>query len=320
MAPSEVASCSLPYVDLMEVALKVDVDTHQGLREGVPRLAEMLAAKGISATFFVAMGPDNSGRAIWRIVRNRGFVSKMWRTKAVSMYGWRTILSGTLLPSRPIASAFPGLLRDLINAGFEVGVHGYDHVRWQDNLDHLGERGISHEIERGLEVYHTLLGVPAHSFAAPGWRTNGVALGILDSKGLAYRSDTRGRQPYRCLVDGQVMLTPEIPTTLPTLDELMGTNGLRTPRYSQILSLAFFRKLAQCPHDSRRNRGYEPVRNFPRPGRPLVGPRRSFPEARRGRKRSVPKRTARLQSRKNHRARTCRLGLGAGPLPFAGLG
>ncbi|SRR5579875_102142 len=229
MAPSEVASCSLPYVDLMEVALKVDVDTHQGLREGVPRLAEMLAAKGISATFFVAMGPDNSGRAIWRIVRNRGFVSKMWRTKAVSMYGWRTILSGTLLPSRPIASAFPGLLRDLINAGFEVGVHGYDHVRWQDNLDHLGERGISHEIERGLEVYHTLLGVPAHSFAAPGWRTNGVALGILDSKGLAYRSDTRGRQPYRCLVDGQVMLTPEIPTTLPTLDELMGTNGLRTP-------------------------------------------------------------------------------------------
>jgi undecaprenyl phosphate-alpha-L-ara4FN deformylase len=212
----------------MEVALKVDVDTHQGLREGVPRLAEMLKIKGITATFFVAMGPDNSGRAIWRLVKNRGFVSKMWRTKAVSMYGWRTILSGTLLPSRPIASAFPEILRELVAEGFELGVHGYDHVRWQDNLDNLGEPGIRHEIDQGLEVYRTLLGTPARSFAAPGWRTNRIALEILDAKGLAYRSDTRGDEPYRCLIDGQILVTPEIPTTLPTMDEVMGTHGIRT--------------------------------------------------------------------------------------------
>ena len=81
------------------------------------------------------MGPDNSGRAILRVFRNRGFLSKMFRTKAVSMYGTRTILSGTLLPSRPIALSFPGIIRDLKARGFEVGVHGYDHVRWQDHLD-----------------------------------------------------------------------------------------------------------------------------------------------------------------------------------------
>src|SRR5271167_3819645 len=98
----------------MEVALKVDVDTHQGLGEGVPRLAKLLAAEGISATFFVAMGPDNSGRAIWRAFRNPGFISKMWRTRAASMYGLRTILSGTILPARPIALAFPQVLRDLV--------------------------------------------------------------------------------------------------------------------------------------------------------------------------------------------------------------
>src|SRR5215471_15831158 len=97
----------------MEVAFKVDVDTHEGLRDGVPRLAEMFAAKGIAATFFVAMGPDHSGRAIWRAFKNRGFISKMWRTRAASMYGWRTVLSGTLLPARAIARAFPELLRDL---------------------------------------------------------------------------------------------------------------------------------------------------------------------------------------------------------------
>lgn len=212
----------------MEVALKIDVDTHQGLGQGVPRLAGMLAAEGVTATFFVAMGPDNSGRAVWRALKNPGFLSKMRRTRAVSMYGWRTILSGTLLPARPIALSYPQILRDLLAMGFELGVHGYDHVRWQDHLDNLGESGLIAEIDNGLEIHRTLIGKPAQSFAAPGWRTNLVALKILDARGLFYRSDTRGHAPYRCAIDGTILNTPEIPTTLPTMDEVMCTAELNT--------------------------------------------------------------------------------------------
>src|ERR1700733_1899299 len=125
----------------MEIALKVDVDTHRGLGEGVPRLAAMLKEKGVSATFFIAMGPDNSGKAVMRALKNRGFLTKMRRTNAVAMYGLRTVLSGTLLPARQIALSFPQVVSDLADDGFEVGVHGYDHVRWQDHLDSLGAAG-----------------------------------------------------------------------------------------------------------------------------------------------------------------------------------
>ncbi len=113
----------------------------------------MLRAKGVTASFYVAMGNDNSGKAIRRIITNRGFLTKMFRTRAVSMYGWRTILSGTLLKARPVAMAFPNLLRDLNGRGFEVGVHGYDHVRWQDRIDEIGEAGIAQELEDAFEVY-----------------------------------------------------------------------------------------------------------------------------------------------------------------------
>ena len=85
----------------MDIALKVDVDTHQGLGEGVPRLMRTLTEAGVTATFFIAMGPDNSGRAIVRVLKNPGFLKKMRRTRAVAMYGLRTVLSGTLLPARP---------------------------------------------------------------------------------------------------------------------------------------------------------------------------------------------------------------------------
>lgn len=210
----------------LEVALKIDVDTHQGLAQGVPRMARMLAGERVTASFFIAMGPDNSGRAIVRVLRNPGFVAKMRRTRAVRMYGLRTMLSGTLLPARQIALALPAVVRGLKNAGFEVGVHGWDHVRWQDQLDQLGEAEIRAELEQAFEAYRAIFRARAASFAAPGWRTNARALKILDTMGLAYRSDTRGRTPFRCRIDGQVLATPEIPTTLPTLDEVIGREDL----------------------------------------------------------------------------------------------
>ncbi len=210
----------------MEVALKIDVDTHQGLGQGVPRLALMLEREGVAASFYISMGPDNSGRAIVRAIRNRGFIRKMLRTRAVSMYGLRTVLSGTILPSRPIALAFPEILRWLKRSGFEVGVHGYDHVRWQDGIDAMGEDGIRAEIAEAFEAYRAIMGEPAKSFAAPGWRTNEAALLALDEINLAYRSDTRGRSPYRCSAKGRILSTIEIPTTLPTLDEVMGRPDL----------------------------------------------------------------------------------------------
>ncbi|HZO81246.1 MAG TPA: polysaccharide deacetylase family protein [Candidatus Binataceae bacterium] len=217
----------------MEVALKIDVDTHQGLAQGVPRMARMLAQEGVAASFFIAMGPDNSGRAIVRVLRNPGFLAKMRRTRAVRMYGLRTVLSGTLLPARPIALALPAVVRGLKSAGFEVGVHGWDHVRWQDRLDQLSDAEIRAELEQAFEAYRAIFRAQPASFAAPGWRTNASALRILDTMGLAYRSDTRGRAPFRCRIDGRVLATPEIPTTLPTLDEVMGRDDL--PNTSALL-------------------------------------------------------------------------------------
>ena len=210
----------------MQLALKIDVDTHEGLKRGVPAMAEMLRSEGVAASFFVAMGPDNSGKAIRRVLTNRGFLSKMFRTRAVSMYGWRTVLSGTLLKARPVAIAFPDLLRNLEADGFEVGVHGYDHVRWQDRIDELDATELEQELRDGFEVYRAIFGRQPCGWAAPGWRTNDTAIRLLDREGLRYRSDTRGATPFRPQIDGAVLSTPEIPTTLPTLDEVLGRERL----------------------------------------------------------------------------------------------
>jgi len=200
-------------------ALKIDVDTHAGLARGVPVLRDLLIAHGIRASFFVVCGPDRMGRRLGRLLDPR-FVAKLVRTRALAVYGWRTLLSGTLLPAREVARSFPETLRKLLRDGHEVGVHGYDHARWQDRLPRLSPREVRSHVNRALGVLTDILGVRPLGFAAPGWRCTAASLAAVDEGGFTYRSDTRGREPFRPALDGQIFRVPEIPTTLPTLDEI----------------------------------------------------------------------------------------------------
>ena len=131
---------------------------------------EVLEDQAVKASFFLALGPDHSGRAIFRIFRQRGFLEKMWRTRAPALYGFKTMCYGTLLPGPKIGAAAPHLAPQLAAAGHEVGLHGYDHVRWHDHLFHLPPEKVAREIDRAQETYTALMGKPAYSFAAPGWQ------------------------------------------------------------------------------------------------------------------------------------------------------
>lgn len=207
-----------------QLALKVDVDTYVGLRDGVPALARVLEQRGLRASFFVACGPDHTGRAVRRLIKP-GFLAKTMRTNVPGMYGWRTLLYGTLLPGPQIARSFPQHLRALADAGHEVGVHGYDHVYWHDRLASLSLARAAAELQRGLEVFRDIMGAPARAFAAPGWQCTAHSLAAIDDAALRYHSCTRGTDPYRPVAGGQTFRTAEIPTTWPTLDETYGVMG-----------------------------------------------------------------------------------------------
>lgn len=205
----------------MKLAIKVDVDTRVGLREGVPRLLDLFKRHSVRASFFVSFGPDNSGRALRRLWQP-GFLLKMWRTNPFRLYGIRTLLSGTLLPSAPIGEGAPELLRSIVAEGHELGIHGYDHVRWQDCLEKMGEKGIESELSESVAAYERILGTRPVASAAPGWRCTSSSLTVQDRHHFNYASDVRGTYPFVPVYNGRSFKTLQIPTTLPTLDELIG--------------------------------------------------------------------------------------------------
>ncbi len=211
-------------VSRIQLAIKVDVCTHAGLQHGVPALMRLFDELGLRASFFIAGGPDHSGRAIRRIFR-RGFLEKMFRTGAVGTYGLRTVLYGTLLPGPQIAGSFPERVRQLVHDGHEVGMHGYDHVYWQDRLPHLSPAQVTAEVQRARDAFAAILGAMPRAFGAPGWQCTADSFASEDRLGLAYHSDTRGFAPFRPAMGGRRFDTIEIPTTMLTLDESFGRYG-----------------------------------------------------------------------------------------------
>ncbi|MEI7613471.1 MAG: polysaccharide deacetylase family protein [Betaproteobacteria bacterium] len=217
------------------LALKIDVDTWRGTREGVPRLLEILQRHQAQATFLFSLGPDHTGRAIKRVFR-KGFLQKVSRTSVVEHYGLRTLMYGTLLPGPDIGRREAALLRSVKDAGHEVGIHCWDHIRWQDHVAEQDASWTRREMQLAYERFKEIFGVPALTHGAAGWQMNREAYAFEKALGLNYASDGRGTHPFQPVNEkGELLGVPQLPTTLPTLDELIGLDGLTAENVHQYL-------------------------------------------------------------------------------------
>ena len=217
-----------------QLALKIDVDTYRGTREGVPRLVETLQRHDAQATFFFSLGPDHTGRAIKRVFRP-GFIGKVSRTSVVEHYGIKTLLYGTLLPGPDIGRNCADIMRSVRDAGFEVGIHCYDHIRWQDHVVGQDAEWTRREMQLAVDRFTEIFGEAPKAHAAAGWQMNRHALRLTQRLGFDYSSDTRGTHPFIPTVNAEIVACPQLPTTLPTLDEIMNRAGITLENVAQHL-------------------------------------------------------------------------------------
>ena len=208
------------------------MDTYRGTREGVPRLIEILQRYNAQATFFFSLGTDHTGRAIKRVFRP-GFLGKVSRTSVVEHYGIKTLLYGTLLPAPDIGRKCADIMRMVRVAGFETGIHCYDHIRWQDYVANKDAEWTRRELQLAVDRYTEIFGEAPHAHAAAGWQMNRHALRLMQRFGFQYSSDTRGTHPFIPTWQAEIIACPQLPTTLPTLDELMNRDGITLDNIAQ---------------------------------------------------------------------------------------
>ncbi|MFT6926019.1 MAG: undecaprenyl phosphate-alpha-L-ara4FN deformylase [Psychromonas sp.] len=212
---------------IAKVGLRIDVDTLRGTQLGVPTLLQLLAKYEVLASFFFTVGPDNMGRHLWRLLRP-AFFKKMCRSKAASLYGWDILMRGTLWPGPIIGHKSAKIIKQTNFAGHEIGLHAWDHYRWQRKVESMSHAQLNSEITKGYQMLQKILGRNITCSAVAGWRCTPKVLTLKELFYFRYNSDCRGDKIFR----PGIGMTPQIPVTLPTYDELIGRQGINQQNYN----------------------------------------------------------------------------------------
>lgn len=218
----------------MKIGLRVDVDTLRGTRAGVPSLRKIFSDHRIRATFFFSVGPDNMGRHLWRLLKP-AFLAKMIRSKAGKLYGWDILLRGTLWPGPVIGKKCGQIILAAAQEGHEIGLHAWDHHKWQARIDKMDSSIIRAELERAFEMLSEIIGVPPNCSAVPGWKCTNQVLIEKQRFPFIYNSDCRGFSVFLPVVDDQRLSQPQVPVTLPTYDEVVGSGGVTPESFGDFI-------------------------------------------------------------------------------------
>ncbi|NQU39027.1 MAG: polysaccharide deacetylase family protein [Lentisphaerae bacterium] len=205
-------------------ALRIDVDFRIGLHRAVPRMAERLAAHNMLATFFLTT-QLNGGRPWLRKVVRPGYLKRWLHIGAWRLLGrlgaWGELLgmsgggdSDVLLGST---------IARLLALGHEVGVHGFDHEWWVDEVWHSEPERLAQEVARAYDVMARVTGETQYAWASPGWRSRDDVLQLLATRGVPYLADCWGRAPFQTLLrDGTLLEMPHLPVTVPSAEAMTG--------------------------------------------------------------------------------------------------
>ena len=195
----------------MKLGLRIEVSTLRGTRLGVPQVAAILKEQRARATFLFSLGPDRTGRVL----------GSLPRVPKLRCYGPVALMSGTLLPGTDLGSRCASVMRSVRDEGHEAGIQAYDRAGWLQRAARAGEDWTAAAMRSARERYEEIFGAPALTHGAPGWRMNHYAYRYTQRLGFRHCSDTRGTGPFIPVVRGEIIACPQLPTTLPTLDELL---------------------------------------------------------------------------------------------------
>lgn len=211
-----------------EFVLRVDIESDKGLREGIPKLLDLLKKYNIKASFYLVMGGEST---LFDLLRYRGKMkSSMERT--IRVWSLADKIRMALFPRDFVKINLP-VLRRILNEGHELGIHGWKHRAWTRGLDKIN---IAQHLKFAIDRYSNLFGRRPLSFCAPGFNTNQEVLRVLEKESIKVISDfpDRGVKRYGKLLN--VPVNVHGPKNTPIIEYLVSKGLTDAQIYEQIIS------------------------------------------------------------------------------------
>jgi hypothetical protein len=115
-------------------------------------------------------------------------------------------------------------------------------VKWQDHVHSASAHWTSRELTLARNQFVDVFGQNPQVHGAAGWQINRFVPRLESDFGFRFASDVRGECPFiPVAAGGPILGVPQVPTTLPTFDELIGRadlNGVQPADYLLNLTAA----------------------------------------------------------------------------------
>lgn len=203
----------------MRIALKVDVCSLPGAEQGVPNLLTLLKQYDVKASFFFSTCLDSTGSGIFQAL-----------SRARDVFGKHS-RSNETIPSPALSEAVLAVLE----AGHDAGVNAHDPGDWIKHAAFANEDWTRLQLALAIDSMQQILGQAPLMFGAAGWQMNHHLLAREEKLGFSFASDTRGKYPFYPVLQNIRSGCPQIPTTLPTLAEMLGRAGIDTGNVHEYL-------------------------------------------------------------------------------------
>ena len=218
--------------------LRVDVDTIKGLTQGVPRLLDILDRLQVRATFFITMGPDNTGRNLFHLSKRRNVI--LGGVSPLRKYGLQQMLYGLLIPA-PKMEHCVNVIKNIQEKGHEIGFHGYNHYHWANYFHKMSTEDIEEQVSLGIGALLKVTGIRPRGFASPAFKWGTKSLLVADKWNFTYSSDMYGKIAFYPKISGKKLDMLQIPVSEPLIEELVNQGMSDTEIFARFRkSLIFF--------------------------------------------------------------------------------
>ena len=211
--------------------LRVDVDTFEGLKKGIPRIVALAEKYEIPLTIYLSLGKYATGRNIFRKVRNREKVE--FRIPPWKRNDFKSLLRGIILPVGKIRSKEKSYLQTLEEEEkLEIHPHGYNHVNWSAKFHKLSNEETKKSINNIIAEYESIFSKKPISNAAPNFNVNKHYFQILADNGFKFAADFKYSNAFNLQLESNGSKITQLPVTEPTIEDLIymgkSQNQIRT--------------------------------------------------------------------------------------------
>jgi len=117
----------------MVFVLRIDVESNKGIKEGIPKIIDLLKRYNIKASFYLTMGGESG---IFDLLKYR---KKLDGERGIKIFSKFEILRMAFFP-KDFVENNKNILQRILNEGHELGIHGWKHRRWTRGLEEINVR------------------------------------------------------------------------------------------------------------------------------------------------------------------------------------